>query len=69
MTVAWAFVYLIEGASGFGTPAALAAPILAACGMPAIRAAVICLIFDTFPVTFGAVGTPVLVWHERDRIK
>ena len=59
MTVAWAFVYLIEGASGFGTPAALAAPILVACGMPAIRAAVICLIFDTFPVTFGAVGTPV----------
>lgn len=59
LTVGWAFAYLIEGASGFGTPAALAAPILVACGMPALRAVVVCLAFNSVPVSFGALGTPV----------
>jgi lactate permease len=59
MTVAWAFSFLIEGASGFGTPAALAAPILVACGLPAMRAAVICLVLNTVAVPFGAIGTPI----------
>lgn len=58
MIIGWAFVFLIEGASGFGTPAALAAPILVALGFPAVRAAILCLIMDTLPVSFGAVGTP-----------
>lgn len=59
LTVGWAFAYLLEGASGFGTPAALAAPILVACGMPALRAVVVCLAFNSVPVSFGALGTPV----------
>jgi lactate permease len=51
----------IEGAAGFGTPAALAAPLLLSLGFPPMAAAVLCLTFNSFPVTFGAVGTPVLV--------
>lgn len=59
MVIGWAFVFLIEGASGFGTPAALAAPLLVGMGFPPIRVAVFCLVMDTIPVTFGAVGTPI----------
>ncbi|WP_045826158.1 L-lactate permease [Teredinibacter turnerae] len=58
MIVGWAFQFLIEGASGFGTPAALAAPVLVGLGFPAVRVAILCLILDTVPVSFGAVGTP-----------
>ena len=39
MIIGWAFAFLIEGASGFGTPAALAAPLLVGLGFPAVRAA------------------------------
>lgn len=58
MLVGWAFSFLIEGLSGFGTPAALAAPILAGLGFPALRVAAMCLIMNSVPVSFGAVGTP-----------
>lgn len=58
MIVGWAFAFLIEGASGFGTPAALAAPILVGLGFPAIRVAMLCLVMNSVPVSFGAVGTP-----------
>ncbi len=64
MIVGWAFVFLIEGACGFGTPAALAAPMLVALGFPAIRVAVLCLIFNAIPTTFGAVGTPMWFGFE-----
>lgn len=58
MIVGWAFAFVIEGASGFGTPAALAAPILVSMGFAPLRVAVLCLIMNTVPVSFGAVGTP-----------
>lgn len=58
MIVGWAFPFLIEGASGFGTPAAIAAPILVGLGFPAVRVAVLTLIMNTIPVSFGAIGTP-----------
>ncbi len=58
MIVGWAFAFLIEGASGFGTPAAIAAPILVGLGFPAVRVAMLCLIMNSVPVHFGAVGTP-----------
>ncbi len=64
MIVAWAFVFLIEGACGFGTPAALAAPMLVALGFPPIRVALVCLIFNAIPTTFGAVGTPMWFGFE-----
>ncbi|MBU3023795.1 L-lactate permease [Aestuariibacter sp. A3R04] len=59
MIIGWAFAFLIEGASGFGTPAAIAAPILMSLGFPALRVAVFCLIMNSIPVSFGAVGTPI----------
>lgn len=58
MIVGWAFQFLIEGASGFGTPAALAAPVLVGLGFPAVRVAIFCLTLNSVPVSFGAVGTP-----------
>jgi lactate permease len=58
MIIGWAFAFLIEGASGFGTPAAIAAPILVGLGFPAVRVAILCLIMNSVPVSFGAVGTP-----------
>ena len=59
MLAGWSFIFLIEGAAGFGTPAALAAPVLVGLGFPPLRVAVLCLIFNAIPTTFGAVGTPV----------
>ena len=64
MLIAWAFVALIEGAAGFGTPAALAAPFLLAIGFPAITAVTISLIGDSTAVTFGAAGTPIIIGLE-----
>jgi lactate permease len=58
MIIGWAFTFLIEGASGFGTPAALAAPILVGIGFNPLRVAILCLIMNSVPVSFGAVGTP-----------
>jgi lactate permease len=58
MIVGWSFIFLIEGASGFGTPAALAAPILVGLGFPPLRVAVLCIIMNAVPTSFGAVGTP-----------
>ncbi len=58
MIIGWAFAFLIEGASGFGTPAAIAAPILVGLGFQPVRVAILCLIMNSVPVHFGAVGTP-----------
>jgi lactate permease len=59
--IGYMFAAFIEGAAGFGTPAALAAPLLLSLGFPPLAAAIICLVFNSFPVTFGAVGTPVVL--------
>ncbi|MDR1606897.1 MAG: L-lactate permease [Deltaproteobacteria bacterium] len=59
--IGYLFGAFIEGAAGFGTPAALAAPLLLSLGFPPLAAAVLCLVFNSFPVTYGAVGTPILV--------
>ena len=59
--IAWLFGSMIEGASGFGTPAAVAAPLLLAIGFPAMAAVMVTLIIQSTPVSFGAVGTPMLV--------
>jgi lactate permease len=58
MIIGWAFAFLIEGASGFGTPPALAAPILVGLGFDPLKVAILCLMMNTVPVSFGAVGTP-----------
>lgn len=49
-----------EGAAGFGTPAAVAAPLLVGMGFPPLIAAMVALIGNSTPVSFGAVGTPIL---------
>lgn len=59
--IAWLFGSFIEGASGFGTPAAVAAPLMVALGFPAMAAVMIGMMIQSTPVTFGAVGTPILV--------
>lgn len=56
--VGFAFSAFIEGAAGFGTPAAIAAPLLIGLGFPPMAAAVSCLILNSTPVPFGAAGTP-----------
>ena len=59
--IGYMFAAFIEGAAGFGTPAALAAPLLLSLGFPPLAAAVLCLVLNSFPVSFGAVGTPVVL--------
>ncbi len=59
--IAWAFGSFIEGASGFGTPAAVAAPLLMLIGFPAMAAVMSTLIIQSTPVSFGAIGTPILI--------
>lgn len=59
--IAWCFGSFIEGASGFGTPAAIAAPLLVAIGFPALAAVVVGMMIQSTPVSFGAVGTPIIV--------
>ena len=59
--IAWLFGCFIEGASGFGTPAAVAAPLMVAVGFPALAAVVFGMMIQSTPVSFGAVGTPLIV--------
>ncbi len=59
--IAWLFGAFIEGAAGFGTPAAIGAPLMVALGFPPLAAVVLALIADSSPVSFGAVGTPIIV--------
>ena len=60
MLIAFAFGAFIEGASGFGTPVAVAAAMLAGLGFSPFFAAGICLLANTAPVAFGSIGIPVI---------
>ena len=60
LLIAFAFGAFIEGASGFGTPVAVAAAMLAGLGFEPFYAASICLLANTAPVAFGAIATPVI---------
>src|SRR5690606_21633800 len=51
----------IEGSAGFGTPAALAAPLLLSLGFPALAAVMVSLIANSTPVSFGGAGTPTIL--------
>lgn len=62
--LAWFLVSFIEGTAGFGTPAAIVAPLLVGIGFPAITAVVLALIGDSTAVVFGAVGTPIRIGFE-----
>lgn len=59
--IAYSFGAFLEGAAGFGTPVAISAAMLAGLGFNPIYAAGICLIANTAPVAFGAIGIPIVV--------
>lgn len=59
--IAWLFGSFIEGSAGFGTPAAIAAPLMVALGFPAAAAVMLGMMIQSTAVTFGAVGTPILI--------
>ena len=58
--IAFAFGAFLEGASGFGTPVAVAAAMLTGLGFTPFNAAAICLLANTAPVAFGAIGIPLV---------
>ncbi|NBB84329.1 MAG: L-lactate permease [Alphaproteobacteria bacterium] len=60
LLIAWFFALFVEGAAGFGTPVALAAPMLVTLGFAPVQAVTLVLIGHAAGVSFGAVGTPVL---------
>ncbi len=59
--IAFAFGSFIEGTAGFGTPVAITAAMLVGLGFNPRYAAGICLIANTAPVAFGAIGIPIVV--------
>ncbi len=59
--IAWLFGAFIEGSAGFGTPAAVCVPLLVGLGFPPLAAVVAGMMIQSTPVSFGAVGTPILV--------
>ncbi|MFC4654069.1 L-lactate permease [Rheinheimera marina] len=61
LLVGFLLVAFLEGVAGFGTPAAIAAPLLVSLGFQPLAAVTLALIADSVPVSFGAIGTPVLV--------
>ncbi|MGO4886688.1 L-lactate permease [Anaerobacillus sp. MEB173] len=59
--VAWLFGSFLEGAAGWGAPATIVGPLLVAIGFPAMGAVMVALLLQSTPVSYGAVGTPILV--------
>jgi lactate permease len=57
---AWAFGALLEGLVGFGYPWAFVAPILIALGIPDIDAIRVAAIANNAPVSYGALGAPII---------
>ena len=61
LVIAWLFGAFIEGSAGFGTPAAVAVPLLVGLGFPPLAAVVAGMLIQSTPVSFGSAGTPILV--------
>ncbi|HET7319655.1 MAG TPA: lactate permease LctP family transporter, partial [Nitrospirota bacterium] len=61
LLIAFSFGSFIEGAAGFGTPVAITAAMLAGLGFNPLYAAGVCLVANTAPVAFGAIGIPIIV--------
>jgi lactate permease len=60
LLVAFSFGAFLEGAAGFGAPVAISAALLVGLGFNPLYAAGICLIANTAPVAFGAIGIPII---------
>jgi L-lactate transport len=61
LLVGFSFGAFLEGAAGFGAPVAITAALLAGLGFNPLYAAGLCLIANTAPVAFGAMGIPLIV--------
>ena len=61
LMVGFAFGAFLEGAAGFGAPVAITAALLVGLGFKPLYAAGLCLIANTAPVAFGAMGIPIIV--------
>src|SRR5215217_2715289 len=62
--IAFSFGALMEALAGFGTPVAIAAPMLVAIGFRPLQAAALALVANTAPVAFGAIATPIITLSE-----
>lgn len=60
LLVAFSFGAFLEGAAGFGAPVAISAAILIGLGFEPLYAAGLCLLANTAPVAFGAIGSPII---------
>jgi len=60
LIIGFSFGALMEGIAGFGTPVAIGSALLIALGFPVLEAVTLTLIFNTTPVAFGALGTPII---------
>lgn len=61
LLIAFSFGAFLEGAAGFGAPVAISAALLVGLGFKPLQAAGLCLIANTAPVAFGAIGVPITV--------
>lgn len=61
VVVGWTLGSFLEGGAGFGTPAAITAPLLIGLGFRPLLAVVVALVGDSTAVSFGAVGTPMII--------
>lgn len=61
LLIAFSFGAFLEGAAGFGAPVAITAAMLVGLGFNPLYAAILCLIANTSPVAFGALGIPIIV--------
>lgn len=59
--IAWFFEGFLEGTAGFGTPAAVAVPLLMAVGLSPVKSLIIGLLGNSSPGVFGAAGTPIKI--------
>lgn len=59
LLVAFSFGAFLEGAAGFGAPVAISAALLVGLGFNPLYAAGLCMIANTAPVAFGAIGIPI----------
>ena len=60
LLIAFSFGAFLEGAAGFGAPVAISAALLVGLGFNPLYAAGLCLIANTAPVAFGAIGIPII---------
>ncbi|HTM98679.1 MAG TPA: lactate permease LctP family transporter, partial [Pedobacter sp.] len=68
LLIAFSFGAFLEGTAGFGAPVAITAAMLVGLGFNPLYAAGLCLIANTAPVAFGAVGIPITVASQVSSI-